>query len=92
MSNLLRSATFVLLVLTPAIAHPATVTEPGRDGKTPIQVAPNSIPGTSPGSAMDAPGGVGPGFTSHNDQPPGIVAPGTIGKNGISPSDNGQSQ
>jgi hypothetical protein len=72
----------------PAAAFAASVTEPGRNGSPPAHVAPNAAHGASPGSSMDAPGGVGPGFTNPRDLPAGIVAPGTIGRNGIELPDN----
>jgi hypothetical protein len=83
--NIWKTA-FVIAALTPTIVHAAMVTEPGRNGLRPVQVAPNTT--ASPGSNMDAPGGVGPGFTDQKNIPPGIVAPGAIGRNGIEPPDN----
>jgi hypothetical protein len=85
--NIWKTA-FVIAALTPTIVYAATVTEPGRNGVRPVQVAPNRTSGASPGSNMDAPGGVGPGFTDLKNIPPGIVAPGAIGRNGIEPPDN----
>lgn len=90
MIKCLRATVLAIPMFASTVAVPATVTEPGRNGQIPTQVAPNAAPGASPGSGMDAPGGVGPGFTNRNDLPPGLVAPGTIGKNGISPTDNAE--
>ena len=78
----------VIAALMPTIAQAAMVTEPGRNGIRPVQLVPNTANGASPGGSMDAPGGVGPGFTNLRDIPPGIVAPGTIGRNGIEAPDN----
>jgi hypothetical protein len=87
MSNFLRLIALIA-AFAPTIVLAAMVTEPGRNGQVPAQVEPNAAPGASPASGMDAPGGVGPGFTNRKDQPPGLVAPGAIGKNGIAPADN----
>lgn len=84
--NILKS-TLVIAALAPTIAQAAMVTEPGRNGLPLVQVVPNTANGGSPGSGMDAPGGVGPGFTDQRNIPPGIVAPGAIGRNGIEPPD-----
>jgi hypothetical protein len=78
----------VIAALMPTIAQAAMVTEPGRNGIRPLQLVPHTANGASPGSSMDAPGGVGPGFTNLRDIPPGIVAPGTIGRNGIEAPEN----
>lgn len=88
MSNLFRLTILTLATIAPTFVLATSVTEPGRNGKTPAQVEPNATPGASPASGMDAPGGVGPGFTNRKDQPPGLVAPGAIGKDGIAPSDD----
>ncbi|WP_158815178.1 hypothetical protein [Methylocapsa sp. S129] len=86
--NIWKSA-FMISALAPTIAYAAMVTEPGRNGLPPTQVVPNTAHGGSPGSSMDAPGGVGPGFTNQKNIPPGIVAPGAIGRNGIEAPDGG---
>jgi hypothetical protein len=78
----------LIVALAPSIAQAAMVTEPGRNGVRPVQLVPNSATGASSGGGMDAPGGVGPGFTKLRNIPPGIVAPGTIGRNGIEAPEN----
>ena len=88
MRNSIWMTVLVIGALAPALAQATTVTEPGRNGLPPTQVAPDRTTGASPGGAMDAPGGVGPGFTDPKNAPPGIVAPGAIGRNGIEPPDS----
>ena len=88
MTKSIWKSALIVVALAPTIAYAAMVTEPGRNGLRPVQLVPHTANRASPGSSMDAPGGVGPGFTNLRDIPPGIVAPGTIGRNGIEAPDN----
>jgi hypothetical protein len=76
-----------MILSVPAVA---ATSEPGRNGVRPVEpalppAATNPQRAGPTGNAMDAPGGVGPGFTKSEDVAPGVVAPGTIGPNGIEP-------
>jgi hypothetical protein len=86
----LRSVALLAAVMLSASASAAT-TEPGRNGATLAQpalppAATNPSRSGTTGNSMDAPGGIGPGFTKSEDVAPGVVAPGTIGPNGIEPA------
>jgi hypothetical protein len=87
----------LLAALILSSAAVAATTEPGRNGATPVQTAlppaaTNASRSGPTGNGMDAPGGIGPGFTNSENVAPGVVAPGTIGRNGIEPSGSSRKQ